>query len=186
MDWAGATAHDMYMAMMRTYGGARPGPAPQALGRCGSASDPLVTLSASYSASSACRLRKAPPRQLSASGAASVFQREQGHAALMETGGSRCGSAGESDACVWQPASADQLTQRVQPPAASASPCRPRHARWRAEPATRRRASAWPSRTRAGRRHPTTRLNKGVPHPTCTLQRSQTSRRLVDAANGGQ
>ena len=30
-------------------------------------------------------------------------------AALMETGGSRCGSAGESDACVWQPASADQL-----------------------------------------------------------------------------
>ena len=27
-------------------------------------------------------------------------------AALMETGGSRCGSAGESDACVWQPASA--------------------------------------------------------------------------------
>ena len=38
MDRAGATAHDMYMAMMRTYGGARPGPAPQALGRCGSAS----------------------------------------------------------------------------------------------------------------------------------------------------
>ena len=29
--------------------------------------------------------------------------------ALMETGGSRCESAGESDACVWQPASADQL-----------------------------------------------------------------------------
>ena len=71
-------------------------------------------------------------------------------------------------------------------PAASNSPRRPRLARWRAEPATRRRASAWPSRTRAGRRHPTTRLNKGVPHPTCTLQRSQTSRRLVDAANGGQ
>ena len=53
-----------------------------------------------------------------------------------------------------------------------------RHARWRAEPATRRRASAWPSRTRAGRRHPTTRLNKGVPHPTRTRQRSQTSRWL--------
>ena len=75
--WTGRGRQRM-TSMMRTYGGAQPGPAPQALGQCGSASDPLVTLSASYSASSACRLRKAPPRQLSASGAASVFQREQG------------------------------------------------------------------------------------------------------------
>ena len=73
--WTGRGRQRM-TSMMRTYGGAQPGPAPQALGQCGSASDPLVTLSASYSASSACRIRKAPPRQLSASGAASVFQRD--------------------------------------------------------------------------------------------------------------
>ena len=35
-----SVAHDIRMATMRTYGGARPEPAPQALGRRGSASDP--------------------------------------------------------------------------------------------------------------------------------------------------